>query len=111
MLGIKAEGAAFLEAVLAGMILYCAYTCIRLFRRIVHHTLSAIAAEDFLFWTGTAVYLFVQIYHTSNGSIRWYFILGVVAGGLFFYQMSKFISKVRKKMYGKKKRDSKKSIE
>ena len=65
MPGIKAEGAAFLEAVLAGMILCCAYTCIRLFRRIVHHTLSAIAAEDFLFWTGTAVYLFVQIYLKS----------------------------------------------
>lgn len=108
---IRAEGAAFLVAVLSGMTLYCVYTCIRLFRRIVHHTLSAIAAEDFLFWTGTAVYLFVQIYHTSNGSIRWYFVLGVVLGGVFFHQMSKIILKVRKKMYRKRKKDSVKSIE
>ena len=96
MPGIKAEGAAFLEAVLAGMILYCAYTCIRLFRRIVHHTLSAIAAEDFLFWTGTAVYLFVQIYHTSNGSIRWYFILGVVCGWISEKMVAKKLENHRK---------------
>lgn len=111
MPGIRAEGAAFLEAVLSGMTLYCVYTCIRLLRRIIHHTLSAIAAEDFLFWIGMALYLFVQIYHTSNGSIRWYFVLGVVLGGIFFHQMSKFILKIRKKMYGKKKKHSEKSIE
>lgn len=111
MSGLEAEGMGFLEAVLAGMIVYCAYTCIRKFRRVVKHNLIAIAIEDMIFWLGAAVYLFVQIYHTSDGSIRWYFILGVVLGLVFTAQVERIMKKIDKKMYAKKKNKSGKSIE
>ena len=84
------EGLSFLEALLTGMTVCCAYACLCLLRRAVRHTPAAIAAEDLLFWPGAAVYVFVQIHHTTNGSIRWYFILGVVLGSAFFSFVSKF---------------------
>ena len=92
----------FLAAVVSGAIVRLVYQCIRCFRRIVSHTLAAIGAEDLIFWLGSAVYLFVQIYHTSDGSIRWYFVLGVVLGVAFMWVFLDREEKLFKKIYGRK---------
>ena len=83
MPGIHEEMMVFLIAVVSGAIVRLVYQCIRCFRRIVVHDLAAVSVEDMIFWLGSAVYMFVQIYHTSDGSIRWYFILGLVFGTFF----------------------------
>lgn len=80
MLGIEKEFLIFLTAIRSGMLVFGAYQVIRGFRRLVRHNLWAISVEDFFFWIGTSVYLFVKIYDTSDGSIRWFFVLGVIAG-------------------------------
>ena len=86
----------FLAAVVSGAIVRLVYQCIRCFR------LAAIGAEDLIFWLGSAVYLFVQIYHTSDGSIRWYFVLGVVLGVAFMWVFLDREEKLFKKIYGRK---------
>ena len=95
----------FLAAVVSGAIVRLVYQCIRCFRRIVSHTLAAIGAEDLIFWLGSAVYLFVQIYHTSDGSIRWYFLLGVVLGVILMSVFLNGAGKLIKKIYGNKEKD------
>lgn len=80
MPGIEAEGMVFVQALLAGMIVYCAYNCIRKFRRIVRHRPFAVAIEDVVYWLGTSLFLTVQMYYASDGSIRWYFVLGALLG-------------------------------
>ena len=102
MMGIREEMMVFLAAVVSGGIVRLIYQCIRCFRRIVSHTLAAIGAEDLIFWLGSAVYLFVQIYHTSDGSIRWYFVLGVVLGVAFMWVFLDREEKLFKKIYGRK---------
>ena len=102
MPGIREEMMVFLAAVVSGAIVRLVYQCIRCFRRIVSHTLAAIGAEDLIFWLGSAVYLFVQIYHTSDGSIRWYFVLGVVLGVAFMWVFLDREEKLFKKIYGRK---------
>lgn len=92
MLGLEKEMAIFVHSVLAGMAVYGAYTVIRIIRRIIKHNLLAVSIEDFLFWTGTSFYLFMEIYHTSNGSVRWFLILGIVAG-MIFLSFSVFLAK------------------
>ncbi len=77
---IREEVLIFFQAILAGMIVRFAYRGLHCLREIVRHSLFMIEAEDILFWIATAFYLFVQIYHTSDGSIRWYFVLGIVLG-------------------------------
>ena len=95
----------FLAAVVSGAIVRLIYQCIRCFRRIVSHTLAAIGAEDMIFWLGSAVYMFVQIYHTSDGSIRWYFVLGVALGTIFMTVFLRGVQNLSEKIYGSKKKD------
>ncbi len=75
---IRAEILVFLLVVIAGCVARLSYHCIVCFREIVRHSLLVMGIEDILYWMGAAIYFFVQIYHTSSGSIRWYFILGCV---------------------------------
>ena len=105
MPGIREEMMVFLSAVVSGGIVRLVYQCIRCFRRMVGHTLAAIGVEDMIFWLGSAVYLFVQIYHTSDGSIRWYFILGVALGAVLMSVFLRSAEKLYKKIYGAKKKD------
>lgn len=111
MKGIETEFAIFVLAVLAGIIVRLAYECIAYFRRLVKHNYIAMGIEDFLFWLGTAFYLFVQMFHTSDGSIRWYFILGVVAGVSLCSFFLRFVEKRRKKMYARKRMNLTKGID
>lgn len=103
MQGLRTEMIAFLTAFLTGMIVACAYLCIRKLRRVIRHSLTAIAVEDGVYWIGTAVYIFVQIYFTSSGSIRWYFVIGTVLGLLVFLLFGKLFRKIGAGLYKKKK--------
>ena len=105
MYGIEAESLSLLEAVLTGMTVCSVYTCLRALRRIIRHTPAAIAAEDLFFWLGTAFYMFVQIHHTTSGSIRWYFILGVVLGAIFASVFFGWMKKLYKKIYTRSHKD------
>ena len=105
MPGIHEEMMVFLIAVVSGAIVRLVYQCIRCFRRIVVHDLAAVSVEDMIFWLGSAVYMFVQIYHTSDGSIRWYFILGVALGAVLMSVFLRSAEKLYKKIYGAKKKD------
>jgi len=94
MLGIGVEFGFFIHAALSGVIVTTVYTCIRVLRRLIGHNLIVIAAEDLLFWVGTAIYLFSQMYQTSDGSIRWFFVLGVLFGMLVATIVGHAIKKV-----------------
>lgn len=106
MPGLEKELGIFVHAVISGMAVYGVYTVIRMIRRLVKHNLLSVSIEDFLFWIGTSFYLFIQIYHTSDGSVRWYFVLGVVAGMILL----SFTNFLMKETYGKIKKSIDKCI-
>ncbi len=93
MPGIEKEVIVFVIAVLSGASVRLAYKCLGCFREIVKHSLAMMGAEDMIFWIGAAIYLFIQIYQTNSGRIRWHFILGVVIGAVL---MSVFVKKSEK---------------
>lgn len=102
ILGIEKELSIFVQAILAGNFLYLIYCLIRVFRRIWKHNLFWVSAEDVIYWIGTGLYLFVRIYQTSNGSVRWYFVFGVLLGGIITHAIvhkiiKKYIEKSKKK--------------
>lgn len=99
MAGIEIELTGFLVAVISGIIIRLCYHCLTCLRNIYIHNLLLIEVEDAFFWIGTSIYIFVQIYHTSNGSIRWYFALGVVFGMLISTILLRKLKKVLKKIY------------
>lgn len=101
-LGIGEELTVFMHALLAGNLVCLVYEAIRIFRRIIRHTLFWISVEDLLFWIATAIYLFVRIFQTSSGMIRWYFVLGaLVGGGLTYYLLEKIAKKYLAKRWEK----------
>lgn len=90
---IEKEVIVFVVALLSGASVRLTYKCLGCFREIVKHSLVLIGIEDIIFWVGAAIYLFIQIYQTNSGRIRWHFILGVVIGTIL---MSVFVKKIEK---------------
>ena len=82
MLGIGTESLIFIYAGLSGVVVTTAYYVLVLFRRLLPHKSWVVSLEDFFFWLAVSGYLFHQMYRTTYGSIRWFFILGVVSGAL-----------------------------
>ena len=101
ILGIEKELAVFIQAVLTGNLLYLAYCVLRVFRRIIKHNLFLVSLQDLLYWIATGCYLFAKIYQTSNGMIRWYFVVGVLLGGILTHCT---IQKIVKKYIAKRKK-------
>ena len=105
MLGIGNEISIFVSACLLGNVVSLMYYAIRVFRRIIKHTLFWVSIEDFIFWAGIGFYLFAEMYRTCAGSIRWYFVLGVLAGGgITCWLLQKFVGKFIKKVVDKTKK-------
>lgn len=91
ILGIEKEAAIFADALLTGFFIWGVYTSLRMFRRIVKHSMTAVAVEDFGYWLWTAFFLFREMYLTCDGNIRWYFVLGVCLGGAAWHAMMTWI--------------------
>lgn len=111
MLGIETEISVFLQAVLSGSSVLLTYWCIRVVRRIIRHNLFFISVEDFLFWIGTGLYLFYEIYNTSDGSIRLFFVIGVIVGVLLVYALINIIKKMYESVHRRICSKRKKSID
>lgn len=92
-MGIEKELIVFLQATLSGNFVYLIYCVIRVLRRIIKHNLIWISVEDFFYWIGTGFFLFARIYETSNGVIRWYFVLGVLIGGILTHYVIRKITR------------------
>ena len=107
ILGIGTEAGIFLYAGLSGMTVMFAYELLCCLRKLIPHVPRVVAAEDFLFWIGTSGYIFSRMYETTFGSIRWFFLLGLVCGAgmgyVFLRSVKKLFSREEKKVSGKKK--------
>ena len=97
MLGIGKEASIFLYAVLTGVVTFSAYQILVLFRKLIPHNIAAVNAEDFLYWLGISAYIFRQMYQTTYGSIRWFFVLGVAVGNILAYFIKIFLKKTMSK--------------
>lgn len=99
-LGIEAE--AFLRAFFSGMFLFGIYEALRILRRIIRHHPLIISLEDFLYWFFGGFFLFGEIFRTSAGIIRWYFVAGVLAGAVMFSAVLSKTGKLCGKFFVKK---------
>ena len=103
---IAAELKVFLSAFFSGIFLSSLYMALGMLRKLWKHSLLIINLEDIIYWSVTCGYLFVQIYHTNNGIIRSYYVLGVVFGAWFMWKISRFFSEKWKKFVHSHKKKS-----
>lgn len=75
----------FTASLLWGVFLMFVYDFILAFRGKVRHGLSAKLAEDLLFWTVAAIFVFQMIFALNYGILRNFFVVSFV-GGMFLYR-------------------------
>lgn len=96
--GIVFELQFFFQAFLWGILMMILYDGLRLFRRLVSHSVLAVAIEDILYWIVCGLLIFRMLYLENSGAIRGFAILAVVLGMLLYLQFEKFLRKIRKKL-------------
>ncbi len=94
----------FSRAFLCGILMMILYDILRVFRRLVRHSVAAVAAEDLLYWLVCGFCIFRMIYLENSGAIRGFAIAAVVLGMILYLQFSKLLNKIRKKLQSSIKR-------
>lgn len=97
ILGIGAEAGVFLYAGLAGMEVLFGYDILICLRNLIPHGRAAVGIEDLVFWIGASGYIFSRMYETTFGSIRWFFVLGLICGAILGHVFTRFILKISAK--------------
>lgn len=73
------------HAFLLGIFVTFVYDLVRIFRRVVVHNTFFMSLEDLIFWIYCGTEVFLLMYHESDGTLRWFAVLGAFAG-MFLYR-------------------------
>lgn len=68
-----------------GVFITFVYDTFRIWRRVCAHNRFFVSLEDILFWIFCAVSVFYLMHTQSNGTLRWFAILGALTG-MFLYK-------------------------
>lgn len=82
---MASENEFLLHAFLMGIYITFVYDILRIFRRVIPHKDLMVSLEDLVFWIYCAVKVFLLMYHESNGTMRWFAVLGAITG-MFLYR-------------------------
>ncbi len=82
---MASENEFLLHALLMGIFITFIYDILRIFRRVIPHNNFFVSLEDMGFWIYCGAEVFLLMYHESNGSLRWFAILGALTG-MFLYK-------------------------
>jgi hypothetical protein len=89
---IRLEVNFFMVSLVWGIILMIIYDGLRIFRRLVKHSVCAVSLEDILYWMVSAVLIFKMMYQQNSGIIRGFSIMAMGIGmALYHYTVSNII--------------------
>lgn len=74
------ENVFMLYAICMGIFITFVYDLLRILRRVIPHNRFWVSVEDLGFWVFCAAEVFLLMYHESNGTLRWFAVLGALAG-------------------------------
>ena len=72
------------HAFFIGIYITFVYDLLRILRRVVPHSSFWIAIEDLVFWVYCAGKVFLLMHHESDGTLRWFAVLGALVGMLLY---------------------------
>lgn len=78
------ENVFLLHAFASGILITFLYDLLRIWRRVQPHRGLLVSLEDLLFWIFCALYIFQLMHRESNGSLRWFAVMGALAGMLLY---------------------------
>lgn len=78
------ENIFLLYAFASGIFITFIYDILRILRRAMPHGGFLISLEDLIFWVYCAIHIFQLMHTESNGSLRWFAVMGALAGMLLY---------------------------
>lgn len=81
---MASENEFLLQAFLTGIYITFVYDLLRIFRRVVPQGTFMVSLEDILFWIYCTIKVFFLMYYESNGTLRWFAVLGAFVGMLLY---------------------------
>lgn len=78
------ENQFLISALLMGIFITFVYDILRILRRVIPHGNFLVSLEDICFWAYCAVEVFLLMYHESDGTLRWFAVLGALLGMLTY---------------------------
>lgn len=81
------ENEFLLQALFMGIFITFVYDILRIFRRVFPHKNFLVSLEDIAFWIYCAAKVFLLMYYESNGTLRWFAVLGALAGMLLYKKL------------------------
>lgn len=99
------ENVFLLYALIMGIFITFLYDILRIFRRVIPHGDFLVSLEDIVFWIYCAAEVFLLMYHESDGTLRWFAVLGALAGMMAYRKLVspflvKYASLILKKALG-----------
>ncbi|MCI8529405.1 MAG: hypothetical protein HFH82_09680 [Lachnospiraceae bacterium] len=74
------ENEFLLHSLLMGIFITYVYDLLRIFRRVIPHSSFFVSLEDLIFWIYCGGEVFLMMYHESDGTLRWFAVIGALAG-------------------------------
>ena len=100
ILSFSEQAKLFLSTVCIGYIIGFAYDIIRVFRSIIKHHEILKQAEDLLYWTISAMIVFILLLSENKGEVRFFMIIGSFIGMiLYYFTLSSIFIKASMKIY------------
>lgn len=81
------ENLFLLYALLMGIFITFLYDILRILRRVLPHSGFWVSVEDLCFWAYCAAEVFLLLYHESNGTLRWFAVLGAMTGMVLYKKL------------------------
>lgn len=78
------ENVFLVHAFFMGIYITFVYDLLRILRRVVPHSNFAVAVEDLAFWVYCAGKVFLLMHHESDGTLRWFAVLGALVGMILY---------------------------
>lgn len=82
---MASENQFLLHSFIMGAFITYVYDLLRIFRRVVPHGTFLISVEDLAFWIYSGTKVFLLMYYESDGTLRWFAVMGAMAG-MFLYR-------------------------
>ena len=93
----KKEDAKYKKRTACFLLCRAGYEILIFLRKMIIHNNLVKGIEDLFYWIFMSAYIFSQIYATMYGSIRWYFLLGLVFGVAVIQKLIASGEKIHKK--------------
>lgn len=81
---IHAELSLLLHSLTLGIIIMILYDVLRIFRKLIRHSVWVTALEDLLYWIICGICIFIMLYQKNDGKLRWFVVAGISVGMLMY---------------------------